>query len=120
MRKLVGLTGVPAALMPGACNVQLHGTTPAAYTASHDVGMYEVSARLTRDARVTPGSVYVFALGGTRRWKFAWPRRRHGRTARWSSRPITRGFPNGRPRWSFRPNERNARGRRATPRRSSE
>jgi hypothetical protein len=67
MRKLTGLTGVPAALMLSACNVQLHDTTPAAYTANHDIGMYEVSANVTRDALVAPGSVYVFALGGKRR-----------------------------------------------------
>ena len=67
MRELIRLTGVPAALMLGACNVQLHDTTPATYTANHDIGMYEVSASVTRDALVTPGSVYVFALGGKRR-----------------------------------------------------
>jgi hypothetical protein len=47
-----------------ACDVQLRDTTPAEYPANHDVGMYEVSVAITRDALVTPGSVYVFATGG--------------------------------------------------------
>jgi hypothetical protein len=64
MRKLIPLTGVPVALLLGACDVQVHDTTPAEYRANHDIGMYEVSATVARDAMVTPGSVYLFAIGG--------------------------------------------------------
>jgi hypothetical protein len=46
-----------------ACDVQLRDTTPSEYTANHDLGMYEVSAAVSRDALVTPGSVYVYAQG---------------------------------------------------------
>jgi hypothetical protein len=51
------------ALSLGACDVQVRDTTPAEYPANHDIGMYEVSVALARDALVTPGSVYVFASG---------------------------------------------------------
>ncbi len=64
MRKLARLTWVGVLLLLGACNVQLRDTTPAEYQANHDIGMYEISATVTRDALVTPGSVYVFAQGG--------------------------------------------------------
>jgi hypothetical protein len=63
MRELIRLTWVPVALMLSACDVQVHDTTPAEYPANHDLGMYEVSATVTRDTMVTPGSVYLFALG---------------------------------------------------------
>jgi len=63
MRKVIRLTWVPVVLLLGACDVQVRDTTPAEYRANHDIGMYEVSAALTRDAMVTPGSVYLFAIG---------------------------------------------------------
>jgi hypothetical protein len=63
MRKVVRLTWVPVVLGLGACDVQVHDTTPAEYPANHDVGMYEVSATISRDSLVTAGSVFVFALG---------------------------------------------------------
>jgi hypothetical protein len=67
MRKLIGLTWIPAALILSACDVHVHDTTPAEYPANHDIGMYEVSATVSRDAMVTPGSVYVFAIGGNQK-----------------------------------------------------
>ena len=63
MLRLIRLTWVPAALLLSACDVQVHDTTPAEYPANHDIGMYEVKATVTRDTLVTPGSVYMFALG---------------------------------------------------------
>jgi hypothetical protein len=60
---LVRLTCIGAALSLGACGVQVHDTTPAEYPANHDLGMYEVSAAVSRDTLVTPGSVYVVATG---------------------------------------------------------
>jgi hypothetical protein len=67
MGKLIRLTWVPAALMLAACDVHVRDTTPAEYQANHDIGMYEVSASVSRDAMVTPGSVYVFAVGGSQK-----------------------------------------------------
>ena len=67
MRKVVGLMSLGALLLLCACDVQLRDTTPAEFPANHDLGMYEVSAAVTRDALVTPGSVYVFALGDSQR-----------------------------------------------------
>jgi hypothetical protein len=63
MLRLIRLTWVPAALMLGACDVQVHDQTPAEYPANHDIGMYDIKATVTRDALVTPGSVFLFALG---------------------------------------------------------
>ena len=63
MFKLVRLTWVPVALVLSACDVQVHDETPAEMPANHDIGMYEVKATVTRDAMVTPGSVFMFALG---------------------------------------------------------
>jgi hypothetical protein len=67
MRKLIRLTWISAALILSACDVHVRDTTPAEYPANHDIGMYEVSATVSRDAMVTPGSVYVFAAGGTQK-----------------------------------------------------
>lgn len=67
MYKLIGLTWVPVVLVLGACDVQVHDTTPAEFPANHDIGMYEVSATVTRDTMVTPGSVYLFAIGGNQK-----------------------------------------------------
>jgi hypothetical protein len=67
MRKLIRLTWVPVVLLLGACDVQVHDTTPAEYQANHDIGMYEVSATVARDTMVTPGSVYLFAIGGNQK-----------------------------------------------------
>jgi len=63
MRRLVRLMWLGPVLSVCACDVQLRDTTPAEYTANHDLGMYEVSAAVSRDALVTPGSVYVSAQG---------------------------------------------------------
>lgn len=67
MRTLNRLTGVPLALALAACDVQVRDTTPAAFSANHDIGLYEVSATVTRDLLVTPGSVFVFAVVGKQR-----------------------------------------------------
>ena len=67
MRKLLRLTGVPLALLLASCDVQVRDTTPAEFPANHDIGLYEVSATVSRDLLVTPGSVLVFALGGKQR-----------------------------------------------------
>lgn len=69
MHKLTRLTGVVSALALAVtgCNVRLRDTTPAELPANDALGMYEVSAALTRDVLVTPGSVYVFALGDRQR-----------------------------------------------------
>jgi len=55
------------ALLLVACDVQVRDTTPAEFPANHDVGMYPVSVAVTRDALVTPGSVYVMAISDTRK-----------------------------------------------------
>jgi hypothetical protein len=67
MCKHIRLVWVPLALLLSACDVQIHDTTPAQFQANHDIGMYEVSATITRDAMVTPGSVYLFAIGGNQK-----------------------------------------------------
>lgn len=67
MRKLVGLSLLPPALVLAACDVQVRDTTAAEFTANHDVGMYQVSAAVTRGTLVTPGSVFMFALGPRQR-----------------------------------------------------
>jgi hypothetical protein len=61
MLRSTRLTWLSAALLLCACDVQLRDTTPAEYTANHDLGMYELSAAVSRDLLVTPGSTYVFA-----------------------------------------------------------
>ena len=67
MFRLIRLAWIPVALMLGACDVQVHDETPAEYPANHDIGMYEIKATVTRDALVTPGSVFLFALGTNQR-----------------------------------------------------
>jgi hypothetical protein len=62
MRGLVRLVWLSVALSLGACDVQVRDTTPAEFPANHDIGMYEVSAAITRGSLVTPGSVYVTAI----------------------------------------------------------
>jgi hypothetical protein len=71
MGKLARLIWVPVALMLGACDVQVHDTTPAEMTANHDIGMYPVSATVTRDSMVTAGSVYLFAVGDHQRFNMS-------------------------------------------------
>jgi hypothetical protein len=71
MGKLKRLTWVPLALVLGACDVQVHDTTPAEMTANHDIGMYPVSASVTRDSMVTAGSVFLFAVGGQQRFNMS-------------------------------------------------
>jgi len=66
MRRLIAPAWVAAALL-GGCDVRVHDATPAQYVANHDLGMYEVSATVRLDLPVTPGSVYLFALGGRQR-----------------------------------------------------
>ena len=62
MRRLTRLTWLSVALLLVACDVQVRDTTPAEFPANHDIGMYELSVAVTRDALVTPGSVYVMAM----------------------------------------------------------
>jgi len=63
MCKLVRLTWVPIVLVVSGCDVQVHDATPASYPANHDIGMYDIRVTVTRDALVTPNSVFLFALG---------------------------------------------------------
>jgi hypothetical protein len=63
MRAFILSTALAAALALAGCDVQLRDTTPAEFNANHDVGMYDVSATVTRGAMVPAGSVFVFALG---------------------------------------------------------
>jgi hypothetical protein len=65
--KLIRLTWVPVVLMLSACDVQVRDETPAEYPANHDIGMYDIKATVTRDTLVTPGSVFLFALGDNQR-----------------------------------------------------
>jgi hypothetical protein len=51
--------------------VQVHDTTPAEMTANHDIGMYPVSATVTRDSMVTAGSVFLFAVGDNQRFNMS-------------------------------------------------
>jgi hypothetical protein len=67
MRKYIRLTWVPLVLLLGACDVQVRDTTPAEFQANHDIGMYGISATVTRDSMVTPGSVFLFAIGGNQK-----------------------------------------------------
>jgi hypothetical protein len=67
MSKWAVFTGLAAVLALGGCDVQVHDETPATYPANNQVGMYEIKATVSRDALVTPGSVYLFALGGGKR-----------------------------------------------------
>ncbi|MBV8340839.1 MAG: hypothetical protein JO173_00495 [Gammaproteobacteria bacterium] len=67
MRKLIRVSWVPAALVLAACDVQVRDTTPAEFPANHDIGMYEVSATVTRDAMVSSGSVFMFAFSGNQK-----------------------------------------------------
>ncbi|HYL02916.1 MAG TPA: hypothetical protein VEU54_05815 [Steroidobacteraceae bacterium] len=63
MNKLIPFTWVAVLLGVSACDVQVRDTTPAQYQANNDIGMYEVSATTQAGALVTPGSVFVFAIG---------------------------------------------------------
>lgn len=67
MLKLLRLTWVPVVLVLSGCDVQVHDETPAEMTANHDIGMYEVKATVARDTMVTPGSVFLFALGNNQK-----------------------------------------------------
>jgi hypothetical protein len=62
MRRLLRLMWLSVALVLVACDVQVRDTTPAEFPANHDIGMYELSVAVSRDALVTPGSVYVMAI----------------------------------------------------------
>ncbi len=63
MSKWTVFAGVAVLSALGGCDVQVHDQTPAVFSANNDVGMYELKASVTRDTLVTPGSVYLFALG---------------------------------------------------------
>jgi hypothetical protein len=63
MRRLMRLIWLSATLALVGCDVQMRDMTPAQYPANHDIGMYEVSVAVTHGAIVSPGSVYVFAIG---------------------------------------------------------
>jgi len=63
MFKLIRVTWVPVVLVLSACDVQVRDETAAEYPANHDIGMYDIKATVKRDALVTPGSVFLFALG---------------------------------------------------------
>lgn len=67
MSKWTLFTGVAGLLVLGGCDVQVHDETPSTYPANQEVGMYELKATVSRDALVTPGSVYLFALGAPKR-----------------------------------------------------
>jgi hypothetical protein len=67
MLKLLRLAWVPAVLLLGGCEVQVHDETPAEYPANHDIGMYEIKASVARDAMVSSGSVFLFALGNNQK-----------------------------------------------------
>ncbi len=67
MSKWTVFTGVAALLALGGCDVQVHDETPTTYPANNGVGMYELKATVARDTLVTPGSVYLFAVGGPKR-----------------------------------------------------
>jgi hypothetical protein len=71
MGKQLRLIWVPVVLMLGACDVQVHDTTPAEMTANHDVGMYAVSATVTHDSMVTSGSVFLFAVGDKQKFNMS-------------------------------------------------
>ncbi|MBV8307282.1 MAG: hypothetical protein JO274_07365 [Gammaproteobacteria bacterium] len=61
MRRLTPLAWPAVAPLLCACGVQLRDATPAEYPANHDLGMYEVTAAVSRGTLVTPGSVNVYA-----------------------------------------------------------
>jgi hypothetical protein len=67
MVRFIPLACVPAVLLLTACDVQVHDETPASYQANHDIGMYDIKATVVRDALVTPGSVFLFAIGNNQR-----------------------------------------------------
>jgi hypothetical protein len=64
---LIRLISVALTLGLASCGVAVEDTTPAQFPANHDIGLYEVSANVTRDLLVTPGSVYLFAIVGKQR-----------------------------------------------------
>jgi hypothetical protein len=59
--------GGAVATVLGACDVQVHDTTPAQYPANYDVGMYEVKVTVAPDALVTPNSVFLRGFSGNQR-----------------------------------------------------
>jgi hypothetical protein len=61
------LTWPGVLLLLSGCDVRLRDTTPAGFPANHDLGMYEVSVAVARDALVAPGAMYVFAQGAGQR-----------------------------------------------------
>jgi hypothetical protein len=67
MSKWTLFTGVAGLLVLGGCDVQVRDQTPSTYPANQELGMYELKASVSRDALVTPGSVYLFALGAPKR-----------------------------------------------------
>jgi len=67
MSKWTVFAGVAGVLALGGCDVQVRDETAASFPANNDVGMYELKATVTRDTLVTPGSVYLFAVGPNKR-----------------------------------------------------
>jgi hypothetical protein len=67
MSKWSVFAGVAALLALGGCDVRVQDQTPAVFSANNDVGMYELKASVSRDSLVTPGSVYLFALGANKK-----------------------------------------------------
>jgi hypothetical protein len=63
MHKLIFPLPFAALLLLSACDVHVRDTTPAQFQANHEVGMYEISASVTRDALVPAGSVFMSARG---------------------------------------------------------
>jgi hypothetical protein len=63
MKTLIPFAWIAVLVGVSACDVQVHDTTPAQYQANNDIGMYDVSATTQGGALVTPGSVFVFAIG---------------------------------------------------------
>jgi hypothetical protein len=71
MSKVIRFTrffvGGAVATVLGACDVQVHDSTPAQYPANYDVGMYEVKVAVAPDALVTPNSIFLRAFSGNQR-----------------------------------------------------
>ncbi|HKT71322.1 MAG TPA: hypothetical protein VJQ47_00385 [Steroidobacteraceae bacterium] len=67
MSKFTWIAWLTVMLALGGCDVQVRDETPAEYPASHDIGMYQIKAHVDRDALVSPGSVFLFAVGNRQR-----------------------------------------------------
>lgn len=63
MRQAFRLTFGVAALALAGCGVQVHNTTPAQFQANPSVGMYPISATISRGFMVSP-QIYLFQVAG--------------------------------------------------------